>query len=101
MSTTTRKEVAVSYIGGKEMPVLFECELDDINRGCSLSFLSIYPGEDEILIPAMSYLEITGKPYVMETGKGSGLFVTVYPGRINCNLKSQVSPSFQLQHRTF
>ena len=88
--------MAVSYIGGKEMPVLFECELDDINRGCSLSVLSIYPVEDEILIPAMSYLEITGKPYVMETGKGSGLFVTVYPGRINCNLKSQVSPSFSL-----
>jgi len=89
MSTTTRREVAVSYIKGKN-PILFECELDDINRGCPLSFLSQYPGEEEILVPAMSYLELIGKPYVMETSAGSGAFVTVYPARIHCNQKSQV-----------
>jgi hypothetical protein len=93
MSTTTRREVAVSYIKGKKLPILFECELDDINRGCPLSFLSQFPGEDEILVPAMSYLELIGKPYVMETSAGSGAFVTVYPARIHCNQKSQVSPS--------
>jgi len=90
MSTTTKREVAVSYIQGKALPVLFECELDDINRGCPLSFLSQYPGEEEILVPAMSYLELIGKPYVMETSKDSGAFVTVYPARIHCNQKSQV-----------
>jgi hypothetical protein len=90
MSTTTKREVAVSYIQGKVLPVLFECELDDINRGCPLSFVSQYPGEEEILVPAMSYLELTGKPSVMETSQGSGAFVTVYPARIHCNQKSQV-----------
>ena len=35
MSTTTRREVAVSYIGDKNLPILFECELDDINRARS------------------------------------------------------------------
>ena len=96
MSTTTRREVAVSYIKGKN-PILFECELDDINRGCPLSFVSQYPGEEEILVPAMSYLELIGKPYVMETSAGSGAFVTVYPARIHCNQKSQVSPSSRRQ----
>ena len=89
--------MAVSYIGDKNLPILFECELDDINRGCPLSFLSQYPGEEEILVPAMSYLELIGKPYVMETNEGSGSFVTVYPARIHCNQKSQVSPSSRRQ----
>ncbi len=80
----------MSYIQGKVLPVLFECELDDINRGCPLSFVSQYPEEEEILVPAMSYLELIGKPYVMETSKDSGAFVTVYPARIHCNQKSQV-----------
>ena len=51
-------------------------------------------------MPAMSYLEITGKATVEETPKGSGLLVTVYPARINCNTKSQVAlvPSTTLCH---
>ena len=87
----------MSYLRGKEMPVLFKIETGDIDRGCSLSWVSQYPSEDEVLIPAMSYLEITGKPTVEETPKGSGFLVTVYPARINCNTKSQVSPSSRLQ----
>ncbi len=90
-STTTKKEVAMSYIRGKKMPVLFKIETGDIDRGCTLSWVSQYPLEDEILIPAMSHLEITGKPSVEETPKGSGFLVTVYPARINCITKNQVS----------
>jgi hypothetical protein len=101
LSTTTRREVAVSYIGGKALGVLFECELGDIDRGCPLSFISQFPGEDEILIPAMSYLEITGNPYVMETSKGSSVFVTVYPARINCNQKSQTIEEIEARRTTF
>jgi hypothetical protein len=90
MSVTPRRELAVSYIQYKKLPILFECELDDINRGCPLSFLSQYPGEDEFIFPPMSYLEIIGKPYVTETKKGSGAFMTVYPARIHRNHQSQV-----------
>ena len=89
-STTTKKEVAISYVQGKEMPVLFKIETGDIDRGCTLSWVSQYPSEDELLMPAMSCLEITGKATVEETPKGSGLLVTVYAARINCNTKSQV-----------
>ena len=87
----------MNYINDKEMPILFECEVDDLNRGCPLSFMSQFPAEDEVLIPAMSYIEMTGNPYVMEASKGSRDFVTVYPARIHCNQKSQVSPSFRRQ----
>ena len=83
----------MNYINDKEMPILFECEVDDLNRGCPLSFVSQFPAEDEVLIPAMSYIEMTGNPYVMEASKGSRDFVTVYPARIHCNQKSQVAPS--------
>jgi hypothetical protein len=86
LSTTTNMEVAVSYLGGKAMPVLFEFDVSDIDRGASLSFLSQYPNEDEVLIPPLSYLEVIGEPFFLHTDKGD---VTVYPARINCNLKSQ------------
>jgi len=29
-----------------------------------------YPNEDEILIPPLSYLEVIGEPFFMETEKG-------------------------------
>ena len=67
--------------------VLFQFEVGDIDRGASLSFLSQYPNEDEILIPPLSYLEVTDEPFLEPTEKGE---VWVYPARINCNLKSQV-----------
>ena len=69
------------------LPVLFQFEVGDIDRGASLSFLSQYPNEDEILIPPLSYLEVTGEPFLEPTEKGE---VWVYPARINCNLKAQV-----------
>jgi hypothetical protein len=69
------------------MPVLFQFDVGDIDRGACLSYLSQYPNEDEVLIPPLSYLEITGEPFFKQTDKGE---VTVYPARINCNLKSQV-----------
>ena len=87
VSTSTDRTVAANYVGGKEMPILFEFEVGDVDRGASLSFLSQYPNEDEILIPPLSYLEVTGEPFLEPTEKGD---VWVYPARINCNLKSQV-----------
>ena len=44
----------------------------------------------------MSYLEITGSSYVMETDKGN---VTVFPARINCNLKSQTIEEIQARRK--
>jgi len=43
LSTTTNELVAVSYLGGKKMPVLFQFDVGDIDRGASLSFLVCVP----------------------------------------------------------
>jgi hypothetical protein len=43
LSTTTNEMVAVSYIGGKAMPVLFQFDVGDIDRGASMSFLVCVP----------------------------------------------------------
>ena len=98
LSTSTNEEVAASYIGGGEMPVLFQFDVGDIDRGASLSYLSQYPNEDEVLIPPLSYLEVTGEPFFKQTDKGE---VTVYPARINCNLKSQVRQLIALKRTHF
>ena len=86
LSTSTSKEVAVAYLGDKEVPVLFQIEVGDIDRGAALSFLSQYPMEDEILFPPLSYMEVVGEPFHLETDKG---MVSCYPCRINCNLKGR------------
>ena len=81
------QDVSVDYIDAeKGLPILFEFDVGAIDRGCPLSSLSQFPGEDEILIPPFSYLEVTGAPFSMDTEKG---VVTVYPARINCNLKAR------------
>ena len=98
MSCTTNKEVAVSYINAaKGLPILFEFEVGSIDRGAPLSFLSEFPGEDEVLIPPLSFLEVTGEPWTMDTDKGP---VTVFPARINCNLKGQTMEEIEARRRT-
>jgi hypothetical protein len=67
-----------------------------IDRGAPLSFLSQYPAEDEILIPPMSFTEITGEPYTMDVDNAQ---VTVYPARINCNLKGQTMEQIEERRR--
>jgi hypothetical protein len=88
MFCTTNDSVAISYIDeGKGLPILFEFEVGCMDRGAALSLLSQYPGEDEVTIPPMSFLEVVGEPFVMCTSsKGN---VMVYPARINCNLKGK------------
>ena len=98
MSTTTNREVSLSYINfAKGMPILFEFDMGSIDRGASLSSFSQYPNEAEILVPAMSSLEVTGEPCTIETSRGS---VTCYPARINCNLKAQTMEQIQVSRLT-
>ena len=91
------QDVSVEYIDAeKGLPILFEFDVGAIDRGCPLSFLSQFPGEDEILIPPFSYLEVTGAPFSMDTEKG---VVTVYPARINCNLKARTIDQIESSRR--
>ena len=91
------QDVSVNYIDAeKGLPILFEFAVGAIDRGCPLSFVSQFPGEDEILIPPFSYLEVTGAPFSMDTEKG---VVTVYPARINCNLKARTIDQIESSRR--
>jgi hypothetical protein len=55
MSTTTDKDVAMSYMRGKT-GAIFEIQMGTIDKGADLSQLSQYPGESEIL-----FTPLTGK----------------------------------------
>ena len=80
MSTTTKREIAVQY-SGKKTPTIFQISIGQIDMGASLNVLSQYAGEEEILMPPLSNLEVVG-PKWYENG------CMVVPLRINVNLKS-------------
>jgi len=97
VSVSARQDVSVSYINmEKGLPILFEFDVGAIDRGCPVSFLSQFPGEEEILMPPFSFLEVTGVPSSMDTEKG---VVTVYPARINCNLKARTIDQIESSRR--
>jgi hypothetical protein len=39
---------------------IFKIEIGAVDRGADVKFLSQYPGEDEVLFPPLSYLEVVG-----------------------------------------
>ena len=51
MSTTTNREVAMHYAGGRgRTGFVFEIQQGMIDRGAEISWLSQYPAEKEILV---------------------------------------------------
>ena len=82
MSTTLDREMAIQY-AGEVTPTLFTIEIGAVDRGASLQTLSQYPGENEILLPPLSYLEVTGGTR-MEVGPG-GKMVRVVSLSVNSN----------------
>ena len=85
MSTTTDVEVACGYAvrkgktdGALLMKIVTE---NNLQRGADLTFLSMYPGEQEILYPPLTFMQPTGRQQVMEfTLRDGGIFTL----RINC-----------------
>ena len=93
MSTTTTREVAIQYSGvEKGRPTIFEIEVGQVDRGAPLRWVSQYPGEDEIVMPPLSNLEVVGDARMESTSKG---VVMVIPLRINVNLKSLTMDELQ------
>lgn len=86
MSTTIKRDVAIQYSGTeKGRPTIFEIEVGQVDRGASLSWVSQYPMEEEIVMPPLSNLEVVGDARMEESKHG---LVMVIPLRINVNLKS-------------
>ena len=67
-------------------PTLFEIQLGQVDRGATLSWISQFPGEAEVLLPPLSNLEVVGEPFTMGT-------VRVVKLRVNVNLKATLKPS--------
>ena len=76
-------------------PTLFEIQLGQVDRGATLSWISQFPGEEEVLLlPPLSNLEVVGEPFTMGT-------VRVVKLRVNVNLKVKLKPAIlNLQPQT-
>lgn len=59
MSTTTAKEEAMAYARRAPGMILFEVVQGFVARGASISWLSQYPNEEEILFPPLTALEVS------------------------------------------
>eukprot|EP00282_Hemiselmis_andersenii_P021362 CAMPEP_0172023288 /NCGR_PEP_ID=MMETSP1041-20130122/14714_1 /TAXON_ID=464988 /ORGANISM="Hemiselmis andersenii, Strain CCMP439" /LENGTH=897 /DNA_ID=CAMNT_0012678767 /DNA_START=1 /DNA_END=2691 /DNA_ORIENTATION=+ len=97
MSTTLDRTVALQY-AGEDVPTIFEISVGGIDRGASVMFLSQYPGEEEILLPPRSYLElIDGVPRV-EAGP-DGRMVRVVKLRVSANVMSSTIEKIQAHRK--
>ena len=84
MSTTTERSVALEYAtrrgadGTARPSMLFHIKMGMIDRGASVSFLSQFPAENEILFAPLTGIEVVSRPWV----EGTTVVVDV---RLNCN----------------
>jgi hypothetical protein len=76
---------------------VFEIELGQVDRGASVSFLSQYPCEDEILIPPLSNMEVYGEPRLELMG---GEEIMVISLRVSVNQKSLTIDQLMSRRRT-
>lgn len=72
---------------GNNLATIFEINLGAIDRGASISFLSQYPGEEEILLPPRSYLEVQGGMSRTEEGP-NGRMIRIVSLKVNANATS-------------
>ena len=72
MSTSRNVEVAVGYAsrGAQTGGLLMKLNTDNqLQRGADVKWLSVFPGEDEVLYPPLTFMQPTGKQLViMEQG---------------------------------
>jgi hypothetical protein len=62
MSTTEKKEVAMNYARSR-YPLVFRYKTVGLHRGCSITFLSVYPKESETTFPPLTFLRAEGSIY--------------------------------------
>jgi len=56
MSTSISKDVAMRYADSAH-PLIFHFHTQGMERGCSLKYLSVYPKEQEVLYPPLTFLQ--------------------------------------------
>jgi len=69
MSTSLARETAIDFAFSRA-PMIVKFETPDfLSRGANISWLSVYPGEGEVLFPPLSYLRPKGSEMVVIDGK--------------------------------
>jgi len=71
MSTTTNLDVAAHYAVGRDCgtSLLFRIVTDNqLQRGVDLKWLSVFPGEAEVLFAPLTYMQPTGRSQKVEAG---------------------------------
>jgi hypothetical protein len=87
LSTTLDRKVAQQYSGRDKLRgIVLEIGVGKIDSGAQMRHLSQYCGEDEVLFPPLSNLEVVDEPWVEAVEQGQ---ILVVPVKINTNLKAQ------------
>ena len=70
MSTTTEAAVAVGYAirkGVENGALLMRLKTsNNLQRGAELTWLSVFPGEKEVLYPSLTFIQATGREQEIE-----------------------------------
>lgn len=82
MSTSRSKDAAMEYAKFSGVKLIFEVNQGMVARGADVSWLSMYPKEDEVLFPPMCACEVKGTRV-----EGSVVFVELRPGVAACALQ--------------
>ena len=75
MSTSTSQEAAMEYARYSKIKLIFEIKQGMVARGADVSWLSMYPSEEEVLFSPLTAMEVQNKRVV-----GSILVVELTPG---------------------
>ena len=78
LSCSTERAEAEGYAKGK---VLLSIQTGAVTRGASLSWLSYYPEEKEVLLPPCTALEAVGTPVITDLVEVRLLAVSRLPAR--------------------
>ena len=81
MSTTKSVDAAIKF-GKSDSPLYFKIvSTTSLERGADISFLSVFPGEQEVLYPPLTYMRPIGEIREEMFGGRMSQGVTVRPGR--------------------
>ena len=74
MSTTPNRDVALKYAKSNK-PLLFKYKASALEKGSSINWLSVYPGEEEVLYRSLTLLKPLSEK--LETIEEDGMSITV------------------------
>ena len=80
MSTTSNLKVALEYSSQGDSSLILKIRTETfMARGASIRFISAFPGEEECLYPALTYMKPTGKVEVFTVNQREITVVEVAP----------------------